>query len=159
MILTENKELVGAFVASRVKPGEFVPWGNFSVLGLAKGRRLVAGIVYNHYSPPNICMNVAGEEGGRWMTPEFLFAAFDYPFNALGLARVTAFIAASNKASLRLTEKVGFTQEGCLRKALPDGSDQLVFGMLKEECKWISNDFAMRLEKRFKLRGKAISHA
>lgn len=160
MILSETKwrDTIGNFVANQLRPGEYVPWGEFSALGLVTGGTLVAGVIYNHYSPPNICVSVAARKG-PWITPEFLFCAFDYPFNALELARVTGFISEANTTSLSFAERLGFRREGCLRKALPDGASQIIVGMLKEECPWISDDFSMRLAKRFKLRGKVISHA
>lgn len=49
-----------------------------------------------------------------------------------------ASIAASNADSLRWTRHCGFTHEGTKRKAGAGGEDILIFGLLKEECRFLS---------------------
>jgi len=155
VILTDQRERIARFVAERLQPGELVDWGGYSTLGLEIGGRLRAGVIYNFFSPPNICMSVAGE-GRHWLTPEFLFSAFDYPFGALGLGRVTGFVSSSNLLSQDFAFHLGFCEEGLMRRALPDGSDLIIYGMLRENCRWISDAFTARLAKRFARRGHAL---
>ncbi|WP_135824222.1 GNAT family N-acetyltransferase [Halorussus ruber] len=60
----------------------------------------------------------------------------DHGFDSLGLHKVVAKTFASNPASARVLEKLGFTQEGVLRdEALVGGEfeDLLRFGLLVEE--------------------------
>lgn len=59
-----------------------------------------------------------------------------YAFDELGLHRVEATTFASNDASQRVLEKLGFAQEGrSRRKALVDGdwTDKLRFGLLRDQ--------------------------
>ena len=63
---------------------------------------------------------------------------FDYPFNQLGVNRITGLVAKKNKEARRFDEHLGFKYEGNMRHALAD-DDMLIYGMLKRECKWLKN--------------------
>jgi RimJ/RimL family protein N-acetyltransferase len=156
MIVTQPKEAIGLFVA-RCLGMQSVEWGEFSAIGNVRDGALVAGVIYNHYSTANICMHVGGV-GKYWLTPDFLHAAFDYPFNQLKLRRVTGLVPKKNKAARTLDEHLGFTLEGCMRQGLPD-DDMLVYGLLKKDCKWISDEFCARLARRSERRSASSSSA
>lgn len=105
----------------------------YQTLHKARDGRLIAGIVYERYTNDrDIHMHVAAE--GRWATSDFLEHAFSYPFITLGCERVTGFV--SDPAKQKFYEVLGFTVEGRLRRALPDG-DLVIVGMLKDECRYI----------------------
>lgn len=142
MIVTQPRELIGRFVVDLTgTPGD---WGQFTALGvLDNDGVLLAGVIYNHFTPWNCCMHVGALPGRSWMSRELLFAAFDYPFNQLGMRRVTGLVPKRNKRARKLDEHLGFEYEGNLRNALPD-DDLIVYGMLREKCKWISPAFASR---------------
>ena len=53
--------------------------------------------------------------------------------------RVTARVPVANMRARRLVEGAGFVLEGLVRSAGPDGGDVLIYGMLKEECRWVSS--------------------
>lgn len=145
MIIAQPKEEIAAWVASRI--GEGVRWGQYSVLGFVKGNELAAGVVYSDWSAANVCMHIAIAEGLGWMPPEWLFAAFDYPFNQVKVRRITGLVPKKNAAARRFDEHIGFKLEGSMRNALPT-DDLLVYGMLKRECRWISDEFVARLQAR-----------
>lgn len=57
----------------------------------------------------------------------------DYSFVFLGLRRITAEILVTNEASIKCAENAGFVKEGCKRKAVIKGMqeiDSLVYGKL-----------------------------
>jgi RimJ/RimL family protein N-acetyltransferase len=87
-------------------------------------------------------MHIAAE-GKRWMNRQILFAAFDYPFNQLGVRRITGLVPGKNMQARGFDEHIGFRLEGVMRNALKD-DDILVYGMLREECRWLD------LEKKLK---------
>lgn len=151
-LITSPVGVIQMFVSERLGHRAALPWGQSTVLGLASKNRLVAGVIYNHFSSTNCCMHVAAVDGRQWLTPEFLFAAFDYPFNALGLQRVTGLVPEGNAEARRFDEHLGFKLEGKMRNALPAGEGMLVYGMLREECRWISNEFSERVWKRLQMR-------
>jgi RimJ/RimL family protein N-acetyltransferase len=145
MIVSQPKEAIALFVGACLgKPD--TDWGQFTAVGNVRDGALVAGVIYNHYSAANICMHVGGV-GNYWLTPEFLFAAFDYPFNQLKVRRVTGLVPKKNKAARKLDEHLGFKFEGCMSHGLPD-DDMLVYGLLREKCRWIAADFAAKVQAR-----------
>ena len=57
---------------------------------------------------------------------------FAWPFDVLGVARVTAEIAADNERMLRFACGIGMKLEGVKRQAVA-GKDKAIFGLLKSE--------------------------
>lgn len=106
-------------------------------IGLEKNGELVAGVVYHNITATNVDAHMASVGGRHWANKELLLTAFAYPFLQLGVRRMTGFVRADNADARRLDEHLGFVQEGVLRRAGGDGCDIIVYGMLREECRWI----------------------
>jgi len=134
MIVAQPKEAIAEFVKKTI--GETQPYENYSAIGLVKNDLLVAGAIYNHYNGSDININFAAEPGARWMTREFLYACFDYPFNQLTCRRASVLVPKKNKTARKFTVHLGFEYEGNMRKALPN-DDMIIYGLLKENCKWL----------------------
>jgi len=142
MIIAQPKELIGCFVNVRQNIPADASWGeNYNALGLIRGGRLVAGVIYNCFGGMNANMHIGAEEGSRWMTRAFLHAAFDYPFNQLNLRRLTACIHSKNKKAIAFDEHLGFEYEGMQRHYYEDG-DMLIYGMLREKCRFLERKAA-----------------
>lgn len=95
-----------------------------------------ATVLYNNYDPNiGIMMSVAGV--GNWLHRSALAVFFGYPFQELGLRRVTTLVAKRNKRARKLNEGLGFVREGCFRQGAPNGDNLFVYGMLKSECRWL----------------------
>lgn len=107
------------------------------------------GFVYLIREQPNARVFRFGELA-YWITPREWNNGYattasslllDYAFDELGLHRIEASAFASNEASRRVLEKLGFTKEGTARKAvLVDGEwvDKIHFGLL--ESQWRRTD-------------------
>jgi len=67
---------------------------------------------------------------------EMFRVAGDYTFNQLGVQRVTARTHVKKQKVINVMVAAGFRVEGRARRYYPDGSDAILFGMLKEECDW-----------------------
>lgn len=145
-IITQPKETIAKFVSWANKE-EHWPWENYSALGLLNDGALVAGVLYNHYHHPSIMMHVGALQGRMWLTREFLFAAFDYPFNQLKVNRITALVPKKNKDARKFDEHLGFKLEGVMRQALAD-DDMMVYGLLRSECKYIQPEYVARMNRR-----------
>jgi RimJ/RimL family protein N-acetyltransferase len=130
-----QNERVCQWVGPRVDEPDFGPWA--TTIGVEQDGELVAGAVYHVYRGHSINMHLAAVPGRRWLTRDALWKAFAYPFIQLGCVRITAFIRADNFDSQRFAEHAGFRKEGLMRKACADGTDMIVYGMLREECRWI----------------------
>jgi hypothetical protein len=126
--------LIGPWVCQRVGT-RWLPDKGTSI-GLMDGSEILAGVYYEDYNRANIVMSTAAVPGSRWMTREFLWYAFYYPFVELGCKRITAMVAEHNVKAQRLDEHLGFKLEAALKQAHPDG-DLLVYSMFKEDCRWL----------------------
>lgn len=48
-----------------------------------------------------------------------------------------AITTGENEAAQSALSGMGFTYEGNMRGAYPSGADALIYGMLRQECRWI----------------------
>jgi RimJ/RimL family protein N-acetyltransferase len=116
-----------------------MPWAtSFSALGMLDQdrKRLIAGVIYHGYTGTDIILSIAATSP-KWCRKSNLAMIFNYPFNTLGCRRATVIVDEHNHRSLRMVRGFGFQQEGLLREAAPDGSNRILFGMLKQECKFL----------------------
>jgi RimJ/RimL family protein N-acetyltransferase len=122
------------WVGKRIDEDDF---GSATSIGLTENGVLIAGVVFNLYNGPSVCIHVAAEPGKRWMTRDFLFRTFAYPFIQLKCNRITGLVRVDNLEAQKFDEHLGFKKEGLLRKAATDGTDMILYGMLREECRWL----------------------
>ena len=141
MIITTPKELIGAFVNERQGHEANASWGSYSAIGLRRDGRLVAGVIFNNSESANICMHIGAEDGSRWMTRDYLYACFYYPFEQLGKRRVTACIRSKNEKAVSFAENLGFKYEARLPHWYEE-DDMLVYGMLRERCRFLEKKAA-----------------
>jgi RimJ/RimL family protein N-acetyltransferase len=127
---------VADFVTSQVDDLEF--FGKINTLGVEQNGELIAGVVFENYTGSSISMHVAALDGRNWMSRDFLFRVFAYPFLQLECNRVTGLVRTDNAKAQRFDEHIGFIKEGVLRKGATDGTDYIIYGMLKEECRWLN---------------------
>ena len=105
-------------------------------IGLEKNGRIIAGVVYTMYTGNGICMHVAAD-GKGWMTKNYLYTCFAYPFIQLACTRVTGLVRADNLKAQKFDEHLGFVREGVIREGDDDGCDLILYGMLRRECRWL----------------------
>lgn len=109
-------------------------------IGIEDDRRNLRGVVvYDSIGPADCSMHVASDGSARWLTREFLFHVFAYPFIQLGLRRVTAMVPSKNTRAIRFDEKLGFVREGYHPHGMPD-DDLVSLGMLREHCRYIPKE-------------------
>lgn len=125
-------DLVNAWVAKHIG----MPWEQRSgdtALGIVKGKELVAGVVYSDFNGPNVFASIVSKSPVWQRNKRTVAQLFIYPFETLGAARMTCAIASSNRASVRLCERLGFRHEASLLYAAHDGSDRLVYRIFESE--------------------------
>jgi RimJ/RimL family protein N-acetyltransferase len=133
-VIGGRKEEIAAWMKARL-PG-FTVWTPYEAIGFTDSRgEIIGAVLYDNFVGFNIEMHAAGE--GHWLTRTSLAEIFGYPFMQLQCRRVTARVSAKNLRSQRMCEHAGFTLEGRCREGFADGSDLLVYGMLKRECRWL----------------------
>jgi RimJ/RimL family protein N-acetyltransferase len=140
-IITEPKELIGRYVAS--KQGRSADWGLFVAFGLVNDdEELIAGVVFNGYIAPNIMMHISADA----ITPGFISTVMHYAFVKNNCKRVTGIIDKRNKKSRRFAHHLGAKLEGVMRDAGEHG-DICIYGLMKSDAeKWIQPRYMKKLE-------------
>jgi len=118
--------------------------GNFgAAVGIGWGRegRLVAGVVFNEFNGVNIQMHVASDGSRHWMTRQYLWTCFDYPFNQAKVKRITGLVGEGNWQARRFDEHLGFVLEATLEGAHPTGN-LLIYRMWKADCRFLREPYA-----------------
>jgi len=132
-IVTDQPQRIGEFV-SEIMGND--GWSSYQAIGLEEDGELIAGVLFDNYNGASICMHVAALPGKRWLTREFLWYCFYYPFMELKVKRVTGLVPESNLVARRFDEHLGFELEARLKDAAPDG-DVLVYRMFKDDCRFL----------------------
>lgn len=137
-VLGNQDEYVATWVAARIPIFEFGS-SPYTAIGLMnEAGVLLAGVVYQNYiRGRDIQVHVAAVEGKQWMTKRWLGEVFRYPFEQLGVHRITALVPSSNTVSQDFVLRLGFKREGRIREMLPGDEDLNVYGMLKRECRFL----------------------
>jgi RimJ/RimL family protein N-acetyltransferase len=128
-------EFVAAWVAGQLGAE---PYDRYRAIGIADGKRLIGGIVYDNYNGHKMEITLA-TTSPRWGTRRILYTMFSYPFLQIGVGRLVAETAVSNDAINRVIERMGFTFEGIARAGRRT-EDARIYSMLPHECKWIRDD-------------------
>jgi|GEM_PF-2225543 len=97
-------------------------------------------IVYRYITDKNLEMMVALPYGAGGVSREFVHRMFHFPFVQLRLPHISTVADEANEASVKLTLHVGFTIEGRMRR-IYNGRDGIIFGMCRDECRWIGPRF------------------
>lgn len=106
------------------------------VIASLRGEEIAAVVMYGRVSRGACEMAVMSDGRGDWVTRAFRRAAFDYPFNVLGLNRCSSFVDVDNQPAIAMNVRLGFQLEGVARQYL-DGRDAYAMSLLRRECKWI----------------------
>ncbi len=122
------KEWLGAQVDGDYSEG--TAFGVYNPKGELEG-----AVMFYEYRKTDIMVAVAGSVKAvvTAMRRGWVNYMFGYAFKQLGVRRITAFIDAENKHSLRITKKFGFVEEGRMRCATLKGNDGIILGLLKSE--------------------------
>lgn len=132
-----NPTRVLAFINER-QPLAYVP--GMKGIGLEEDGKLIAGVAYEGFNGSNVWMHVAAVPGARWMTREYLTICFAYPFNQLGVRRVSGYVEANNTAARRFDEHLGFKPEATLKGAGKNDGDVLIYCMRREDCRYVQQN-------------------
>lgn len=95
-----------------------------------------AVILFNDWDEKNVNIHVASISP-KWATREVLRTAFTYAFLELDVQRITGMVREKNTKARAMNLRLGFKQEGELRQYYDTGESDIIYGMTKDECKWI----------------------
>lgn len=134
--MTGKDNVVGPWVAEKTG-GTWTPGGGTTIGLFDEEQGLLAGVLYENFNGVNIFAHIAAVEGKKWITREFLWFMFHYPFEQLGCRRITGLVAETNQTARQFDEHLGFRLEAVLRDAHEEG-DLLVYCMRRSECRWLN---------------------
>lgn len=108
-----------------------LPWSSdLRTIGLLRDNGTVAATVaFNAWTYQACWMHVAFDNP-HCLSRKLLKAAFDYPFNVVGVRAVYGLTPKDNEEAIRLNKKVGFKQ-------IAETVDCIMFELRREDCRWI----------------------
>lgn len=109
--------------------------GQGKTIGLADESGICAATFYQAFNGASVMMHCAGL-GRRWLTREFLWYSFYYPFMELNAKVIISPVESWNTDCIRFIEHIGFKREATLLEASPKG-DLIIFTMRKTDCRWL----------------------
>ena len=133
-VTTENQKYMGDWLVRMMNhplPEETV------CIGQEIDGNLVAVVGYCSFMPNACQMHIAAVDEVNWMSRDLLWAAFDYPFNVLGVKVILGQICGSNEDALKLNRHLGFKVVAEIPDAHMDG-DLVIMAMRKEDCRWLN---------------------
>jgi RimJ/RimL family protein N-acetyltransferase len=136
--ITKGSE-VGQWVAKRIQGGYFE--GRSEAIGLERDGELVAGVIYENWNHRSIWCHIAIE--GR-LTPEYLAAIFDYPFNTCQVEKIIVPVGSDNEQSIKVVKKMGFTEEGRIKEGRPHG-DIVFYTLRRDDCRFLNTRYSKRI--------------
>lgn len=133
-MLISSFEAVAEWVAERA--GCSIP--NYGAgLGMVnRAGDLVAGVMYENYTGASVTATIAINKG-TVVGKEFMRVIFDYPFQQLGVRKLFAMVAESNKPSIEFIVRCGFVEETRIKDYYESG-DAIVFACTPESCRWLT---------------------
>lgn len=132
---SKEEEIVGKWFMEKTGKEFF----GYRCLGVRRDGEWKAAILCDRFSKIECQMHIYAEPGFMWASPELCRTAFAFPFILLDRRRITVETPVTHPRMIRINRKLGFIEEGVKRCAADDGSDAIIFGMLREECKWIKD--------------------
>lgn len=111
----------------------------YSYIGFIEDNNILGGLLFSDYDGHNIFVHLALDTP-RVCQRRFIKMMFSYCFIQLKCSRMTAMCVNGYTRNERLLKGVGFTKEGVIRKVMKVKDkfvDSAIYGILKEECKWV----------------------
>ena len=131
-IVWSNQDVLATWLCKRIG---LVPTANLKCLGRVDKDGQIMGVIgYDGYNRASVQMHSAGV--GNWVSREFIYAAFDYPFRVMGCEVVLGLIPSGNVQAIRFNRHVGFTEVTRIEGAHPDGA-LILMQMRRDECRWL----------------------
>lgn len=110
-------------------------------IGLRRGK-IVAGVIYENWNHQSIWCHIAIE--GR-LTPTYLAAIFDYPFNVAQVEKIIVPVGSDNAESLKMVKKMGFVEEGRIKDGRPDG-DIVFLTLARDSCRYTKERYRKHIK-------------
>lgn len=135
-IIVDNSKAITDWICDSEGYGKDWLSPPYYTLGFVVGNKLIGGLIYHNIRPKRDLWWTIYTTDKRWCTRRVLKTIFDLAFNFWQVERISILVNLDNTPCLNLIKRLGFKQEGLLRQYRDDGSDCLIYGILKSENKW-----------------------
>lgn len=119
-------ERVAAFISRELGTALCPP---FTVMGIERDGKIIAGVLFNQFEGPNVHVSAAGKGWSRG----FIRAVGRYVFEQLGCLRMT--VTTEQPAVVRYAKRLGGKVEGRMRDYHGKGRDAVIIGILRDDWK------------------------
>lgn len=110
---------------------------NVGTVGVAsRDGKVLGGVLYHGYTGIGGSVTIHTAGNGRWVSKDLLWAVFDYAFGQLFVSKIFGPVASDNLPMIDIILRLGFVPEAVLKGVYP-GADQLVFSMVRDQCRWL----------------------
>ena len=130
---------VGEWVCMHTGGGYHAERSN--AIGLKKGEALVGGVVYENWNGRSIVCHIAIQDR---ITPSWIAAIFDYPFNVCDVDKIIAPVVSSNVKAMKLVKKMGFTEEARIKNADTNG-DIVFLTLTRDACRFLGEKYGQKI--------------
>lgn len=130
---------IGHWVAKHVDGGFFE--GRATALGLKRNDEIIAGVIYENWNHQSIWCHFAIQ--GQ-MTPAYLAAIFDYPYNVCQVEKIIVPVGSDNAQSTKVVKNMGFKEEGRIKNGRPNG-DIVFYTLHRDDCRFLDNRYSKRI--------------
>ena len=96
---------------------------------------ITCGVLYEDFTGSCITATIA-ISSGTTVSPKFIWAIFDYPFNQADCKKMLACVKESNLPSQALVERMGFIREAVIADAFPDEA-MIIYSVTRETCRYL----------------------
>ena len=127
-------QVIGDFVASRIwSDGRH--FENYTSLGVVSHETLIAGVIYNNWSPETGVIEISGAgDSPKWLSRAVLYQMYEYPFEQLGCRMVIQRNSEHNERINSILRRLGFQEYRIEQMRGPDEAE-LIFTLTKEQWK------------------------
>lgn len=138
LALNLDQALIKAWVAKHLPvPSLAEEFPLSAAIGVSRGTEIVAGFLYDRFDNIDCEVTAAVKDRAFWVRRDLIHACFAYPFLQLDCSRMSCTVSADDHKASKLASKLGFKLEGVKRKAYAGLKDARIYGMLREECRWL----------------------
>lgn len=132
--------LVGRYLMEKVHGLKLVDGMYQAFAFLSDTNEFVGGCAITNFREGeygNDCEISVAAETSMAFRPHMMCAVFTYVFVQLKCTRLTCITTKRNKRGRAFIERSGFRLEGTLKRAYDGKRDALIFGLLRENCRYL----------------------
>ena len=139
-LLIGHDELVAEWVGQRIPfMGNGKSFGPCRAVGVVNDDMILGGVVFSDYRPMFSSIEASfASASPRWLTPNLVRNILSYPFDQLGVNRISSHTPRKAGPARRFLQKFGFVEEGVMREGFGD-DDCIVSGLLASD--WRSHRY------------------